>query len=314
MSLHYRIPDQAIVHEVGYFEPLSDDQALSGFVVSSADGQKRYGYKVDGKHSAAQNHAVVPPQASHKLFTENVKRIIHLIGLNGLLKVVVSRVSKATLPKTRRMEFFNHLCKVYPNAFVYYFEDPILGAWIGASPEILLRRIDQQYFVMSLAGTQKKDENREWTEKERVEHQLVADFILEKIQDFGAENIEISGPYAQVAGPVKHLRTDLSFNMNVALETSLIGALHPTPAVCGMPRDMAMETYSQLEQHQRELYTGYIGLFQKNQSYSYVNLRCAQMIENDIYIYVGAGITHESDPESEWQETENKLKTLLDQL
>ena len=77
---------------------------------------------------------------------------------------------------------------------------------------------------------------------------------------------------------------------------------------------MARKAYEILESHTRELYTGYIGLFDELQTHCYVNLRCAKLIDDEIFAYVGGGITDESIPELEWKETENKSKTLFDLL
>jgi isochorismate synthase len=167
---------------------------------------------------------------------------------------------------------------------------------------------------MSLAGTKKANEHRAWTEKEEIEQTLVTDFILEGINGLSLGEVEVDGPYAHQAGPVEHLRTDITFNIDSQREMQLIQQLHPTPAVCGLPRNMAKQAYEAMEIHRRELYTGYIGVFDEQQTHCYVNLRCAKLIDDELFAYVGGGITDESVPELEWIETENKSKTLFDLL
>jgi isochorismate synthase len=132
--------------------------------------------------------------------------------------------------------------------------------------------------------------------------------------DEHGESVEVDGPYLHHAGPVEHLRTDITFNIDSKREGQLIQQLHPTPAVCGLPRNMAKQVYEALEIHRRELYTGYIGVFEAHQTHCYVNLRCAKLIDDELFAFVGGGITDESVPELEWAETENKSKTLFDLL
>lgn len=314
MVLYYRIPGQETVTSHGQFHPMQRDDKPNGFIVSTANGEKRYVFKSGTPPPFVVESQYPPYQSDKREYLNAVQRITNAISQSELKKVVYSRVIKQSLKQQDRKQYFDRLIHAYPNAFVYYFEDEHLGSWIGATPEILLRRIENHWFIMSLAGTKKINEDRNWTEKEQIEQALVTEFILEGINTLTPGNIDIEGPYIHPAGPVEHLRTDISFYLDPRCETELISTLHPTPAVCGLPREMARKAYEILESHRRELYTGYIGLFDKHQTHCYVNLRCAKLIDNEIFAYVGGGITDESIPELEWKETENKSKTLFDHL
>ncbi|MEY4792967.1 MAG: hypothetical protein RIT34_1776, partial [Bacteroidota bacterium] len=94
----------------------------------------------------------------------------------------------------------------------------------------------------------------------------------------------------------------------------LLKYLHPTPAVAGLPQKVAVQYINALETHDRALYTGIIGNLRVGHEKLFVNLRCAQVYEGKLYIYVGGGFTPDSVAEQEWQETENKSKTLLQLL
>jgi isochorismate synthase len=94
----------------------------------------------------------------------------------------------------------------------------------------------------------------------------------------------------------------------------LIHSLHPTPAVSGLPQKEAIEVIEQVEQHERTLYAGVIGVLDEQSSALFVNLRCAQVFENEVCLYVGGGHTAASNSNAEWVETENKAKTLLNVL
>ena len=314
MVLHYRIPGHELVTCHGQFHPIPMDETPRGFIVSNADGEKRFVFKTNPARPFVVQSQNPPHQAKKSEYIMAVDRITEGIHNSKLKKVVYSRVIKRALKQSKRFSYFECLMQTYPQAFVYYFEDENLGSWVGATPEILLRRIESHCFVMSLAGTKKANEHRAWTEKEEIEQTLVTDFILEGINGLTLGEVDVDGPYAHQAGPVEHLRTDITFNIDSQREMQLIQQLHPTPAVCGLPRNMAKQAYEAMEIHRRELYTGYIGVFDEQQTHCYVNLRCAKLIDDELFAYVGGGITDESVPELEWIETENKSKTLFDLL
>ena len=232
-------------------------------------------------------------------------------------------IQKAILSKLKLVEaidpgkvipLFYDLCEKYRNAFVYVFHLPGFATWIGASPELLLARSGTAYRTISLAGTKLVSESRDWTPKEIVEQQIVSEYVEAILSD---ENLELNvkGPYTAEAGNVAHLKTEFSFEKDEKLINTLIGKLHPTPAVCGMPKDKARELIQSIESHKREYYTGFLGPHNiQGCSSLYVNLRCMKITANATQLFVGGGLTNASDLELEWQETEHKAKTLLSVL
>jgi isochorismate synthase len=111
---------------------------------------------------------------------------------------------------------------------------------------------------------------------------------------------------------VKHLRTDFSFTFNEQSIDEVIRGLHPTPAVSGLPQNLSLEVIRQIEPHNREFYSGFIGEIDNQNASIFVNLRCCQISRGKIYLYIGGGYTVDSNPEMEWEETENKSRTILD--
>jgi isochorismate synthase len=109
-----------------------------------------------------------------------------------------------------------------------------------------------------------------------------------------------------------HLKTTI-FAENIALEKAkiLLNELHPTPAVCGVPKDKALKIINELEANNRSFYTGYIGLVENNELELFVNLRCASVFKDSVSVFVGGGITTKSNPEKEWEETELKSKVII---
>jgi isochorismate synthase len=126
------------------------------------------------------------------------------------------------------------------------------------------------------------------------------------------EEIEVHGPFDVDAGPVKHLRTDFSFLSKSKKAYEIAKELHPTPAVAGVPTKEAIDLLQRLEHNPRQLYTGFLGEIGSSHSWLYVNLRCCQIQVGNAFLYIGGGYTSDSIPEEEWNETEQKAKTLGD--
>jgi isochorismate synthase len=242
-------------------------------------------------------------------------QLIDELNSNGLKKLVLSR--SIFVRKDIGDQIFHlvsELADLYPDVFIYLFAHPLSGIWIGASPETLLEGNDGSYRTMSLAGTRANAKNIEWGQKEREEQQMVSDFILDQLRSAGVKTITENGPYNKGAGTVTHLCTEFDFKFDQSVE-KILNALHPTPAVCGLPREKARKRISELEKWDRAYYTGYFGTVDNQGNYRYfVNLRCAQLFSNGAKIYVGGGILAESDAEAEWLETEMKSKTILSAL
>lgn len=131
------------------------------------------------------------------------------------------------------------------------------------------------------------------------------------------EIITASDSYTIRAGNLLHLRTDVQGELKPNTELKkCIDILHPTPAVCGLPKDLAKVFIEENEGYNREFYTGYLGEinydFNTNEIATnlFVNLRCMKIVNQQATIFVGCGITKDSDPDAEWEETVNKSKIM----
>jgi isochorismate synthase len=166
---------------------------------------------------------------------------------------------------------------------------------------------------MSLAGTQPFNGTTDviWNEKEKQEQQFVTDFILDTIEDYIVD-MEIKGPYSVKTGNLLHLRTDISGKLKAAYSLeNLINTLHPTPAVCGLPKSVAANFILQNEGYNRAYYTGFLGeLNMHGTTNLFVNLRCMQLENKVASIYVGGGITAASNAKKEWEETVLKAEVI----
>lgn len=206
---------------------------------------------------------------------------------------------------------FDSLCRNYPDAFVYLFSTPESGTWIGATPEVLLENDGKDLHTMALAGTHRDNDTDGWDAKNRREHDVVTKYIMDCFTDFGLTPFA-DKPVTKMAGPVEHLMTRISVPASDTLDVlQLIDTLAPTPALCGMPRELAAETIAQQEHFERAFFGGYCGPWNGYDSFSlFVTLRCAHIAPDRAVLYAGAGIMSESDPASEWAEIDRKLSTL----
>ena len=256
-------------------------------------------------------------EPDHKAHLDFVKKTVEAIRSGEMIKVVISRKEVMSCNFTFD-DSFTRMMELYPTAFCYFWYHPHTGCWTGATPEILFRLKNGNYTTIALAGTKKVLDgvSIDWGVKEKREQKLVTDAIIEVIKKY-TPNIKLDGPYTSNAGKVAHLRTKISGTITKNFVDKLIQDLHPTPAVCGTPRQKAKSYILENEGYDREFYTGYLGPInirgEDNESVVtdlYVNLRCIKLEADNTTIYVGGGITADSIPEDEWEETVSKSITM----
>ena len=275
--------------------------------------------KVDFSASGRIGKSTVPASESGKKeHLALVEKGIQEIKQGNLKKVVLSRKIEVEVAKSP-LEIFKNLRNSYPGAFCYLFHHPQVGTWCGATPETLVKIENNILQTMSLAATLPFVEGQEpnWGIKEIEEQRMVSDYIQDKLGTL-VENLEIGEAKSVRAGNLWHLRSKVKGNIlpSVGL-AKVIDALHPTPAVCGIPTKDAKEFILQNENYQRTFYTGFLGevnLQDDGETTLFVNLRSMELKSGSASIFVGGGITEASVPESEWVETQNKSRTMLNIL
>jgi len=233
-------------------------------------------------------------------------------------KAILSRVQIKNKPENFNVgKYFMDLQNNYPNAFCHLINIPGAGTWAGATPETLMRTHENTAQTISLAGTQKytgKGQIVNWPEKELGEQQIVTDYIEGVFQKFEIINYKKEKVQNLIVGNAVHLATRFSFDKSLFGENfgKFISALHPTPAVCGFPKEKALELIIQTEKHNREYYAGYCGLINYNGATDlFVNLRCMKILKDKLALFAGGGLTKQSEPKKEWGETVLKAETLL---
>lgn len=255
--------------------------------------------------------------------------IFHSCLASGkFLKIVLSRCSEEkTNGIDDYMELFKRACWLYPRMFIALVSSTASGTWLMATPELLLEGSNGKWHTMALAGTMRLDDERKlsvlpdsniiseisdsWDKKNIREQQYVSQYINEILVNF-AENIEETAPHTVRAGNLFHLASDFRFTLkSEKLFGELIKELHPTPAVCGIPKQETYRFISENESHERGYYSGFAGpLNHDGSTHLFVTLRCMRIGTGKCWLYAGGGLLKDSVEQSEWTETEAKMETM----
>ena len=324
----YRFPNDSLLHGVFQHNTSLDKFTgfeASGFVFAPFDAKKikvliSGEYRVEEiggvKTQSAQN--VMLSDKGKELHLKQVEAAINEIKKTGLRKVVLSRRIEANTKKAPS-EIFQSLHEKYENAFCYWWHHPQVGMWLGATPEKLLQYGNGEILTTSLAGTLPVNgkDGPKWTKKEIEEQEMVTGFIANALKG-KISNLDISPTRNQRAGKLWHLKSDIKGVLSSSKQLGdIIEHLHPTPAVCGLPKERAFNYIQNNEGYDRDFYTGYLGALNLNSEDSaklFVNLRCLRYRSGKVEVYVGGGITKSSNPEEEWKETQIKSRTILEVL
>jgi isochorismate synthase len=253
-----------------------------------------------------------------------VEKALERIQRSEFQKVVPAAIRQLSLQEDFScLDTFDKLCDSYPAAFVSLVSTPEIGTWMGASPETIIEVKGSKYFTtVAVAGTQAYHPGTSlqevaWRQKEIEEQALVSRYIINCFKKIRLREFEEVGPKTVVAGNLLHLKTTYTVDMEETqfplLGSVMLDLLHPTSAVCGMPKTPAAAFLNQFEAFDRALFSGYLGPVNiNNGTHLYVNLRCMQIQAAKALLYAGAGITEDSVPEREWMETQLKCDTLLE--
>ncbi|GGB73435.1 hypothetical protein GCM10007424_11680 [Flavobacterium suaedae] len=251
-------------------------------------------------------------------FESLVKKCVSVIKGRQFEKLVASRTEKVPVT-TDVITIYKRLLQTYPNAFRYCFYTPKTGLWMGATPEQLLKAHENTIKTVALAGTQVYSETKEavWEEKEQQEQKFVTDYILQRLSQYSSD-IQATQPYTFRAGNIVHIKTDITADLKESSNIGeVINSLHPTPAVCGIPKEQAKQFLLDNEGYNRKYYSGYLGELNydfgsgtSSKTDLFVNLRSMKMSEDNAQLFIGCGITKDSNPEKEFFETVNKSITM----
>lgn len=252
-------------------------------------------------------------------YDERFKLFHNAIQRGKFDKLVLSRKKQISLPDNfSAFGAFLTASRLYNDSYVYMCKTPHTGLWIGATPEILLSGSGNSFTTVALAGTKVFDDNLHpcnWDMKNRSEQGCVVDYLRTIVSDIDPSFNE-HGPYPAKAGKLVHLKTVFNFTAHKDYGLGdLLERIHPTPAVCGFPKDGALSFILENEGYDREYYSGFVGkINMDNEVELYVNLRCMKIEGKSVVLYAGGGIVESSNAREEWAETERKMETMSDTI
>jgi len=245
------------------------------------------------------------------------------IRAGGLEKVVLAREVSVDAPAAHDpAATFGALRELFPSCFCFCCGSPE-GAFLGASPELLVRRSGAGVASVALAGSTRRSadpavddhlgEQLLRSVKDRREHEIVARRIGRVL---GPRSVWVEAapePELIKVANIQHLATPVRAQLAEPLSAiELAGLLHPTPAVGGEPRESGLAAIEELERMDRGWYAGPVGWMDAAEDGEFcVALRSALLRDRTAHLYAGAGIVADSDPAAELAETELKLEALL---
>jgi menaquinone-specific isochorismate synthase len=261
--------------------------------------------------------AVTP--TTPEAFTAAVEDALVRIRRGEIRKVVLARLAVRSLPRPPSpTALLAALREGYQGAYPFLIEPRRGVAFLGASPERLYLREGHRLATEALAGTALRgaspDEDARLADellesgKDRLEHELVRAHIVERLVGLAAGVEHSDVPEVVSLRNLQHLRTPIQGHLGPdAGDALLLQALHPTPAVCGVPREGALRLLRTREGFDRGVYGGPVGCFGRDRSEVAVALRSALLLRSQARLFAGAGVVEGSDPAAEWRETSAKL-------
>lgn len=280
------------------------------------------------KPSAAFPGMQLFPEPLAEAYERAVGVAVERIRARHLKKVVLARTLRVEAKRELNShQLLRRLRAVEPGGYTFAIHLDEERTLVGASPELLISRFGREIRANPLAGTAPRfgdpDEDRAAAEalgssaKDRHEHAIVVEDVFRVLHPLCEELHYDPEPQLLATANVWHLSTRFRGRLKRPAPDVLVlvAALHPTPAVCGEPREEAMELIRELEPVPRDAYAGAVGWMDANGDGVWaLALRCAELRGDTARLYAGAGIVADSDPAAEFEETERKFRAFLDAL
>jgi menaquinone-specific isochorismate synthase len=256
-----------------------------------------------------------------------IDRALAQFAATPLEKVVLSRVCEVQRPE--RIALVPALARLlarYPECFVFLFEPRPLHAFFGATPELLIQMEGARYESMGLAGSIQRGADPAEDDrlaaallasaKDRREHELVTLALRARLALVSSEMDIPAEPTIYRLGNIQHLYTPVHGVLaNPRGVLPMVDLLHPTPALGGTPRNIALPFIREVEPVPRGWYAAPVGWIDQNMDGTFaVAIRSAVVQRNRAWLYAGAGIVADSVAEQEWEETGWKFRPMQQAL
>ncbi len=251
---------------------------------------------------------------SDRAFIDAVRAIADGIASGAFAKVVAARRLDLELsPPAPLRQVLARLATIAPKCTRFAFRRSG-RSFVGATPEKLIEKRGSQLHTEALAGSAPRSGRQELlrSDKDRAEHAHVVDEIRARLTALGAAVCAPSAPGLRALSHVLHLHTPITAQLTSPLHVlDLVAALHPTPAVGGVPEQAALAWLARHEPFARGWYASPVGWFDEVGDGDFrVALRSAVLDGSHAHLFAGAGIVRGSRPEMELAETRLKLEAL----
>jgi menaquinone-specific isochorismate synthase len=259
-------------------------------------------------------------------WTQGIRTAQAHMDAGDLTKVVLARVAEIRFDGRVNIDAaLDKLAAAYPETYRFLFEARPGHAFFGATPELLAKVDGQRVTTMGLAGSIRRGETPDddarlaadllASAKDRHEHQIVVDRMRQRLEPV-SEALEIGETGIMRLSNIQHLHTPISGTLRRGEGVlPVVAALHPTPALGGEPRETALRLIDELEPVPRGWYAAPVGWIDRQMDGEFgVAIRSAVVQDQRAWLYAGAGIVRESDPQKEWDETQLKFAPMLHAL
>jgi menaquinone-specific isochorismate synthase len=290
-------------------------EALRAELASLSDGSAPPGAPVPARAVATERGA----------WETAVEESLAAIRAGRVSKVVLARTMDIDAP-VDAADVVMHLWAMNRGSHVFLFEPSPGAALVGAAPETIATLRDGVFHATAVAGSiQRGASVREQaelaaallaSEKDRNEQRIVVDDLIARLETVAHQIRADRQPHVLTLARIQHLETEIRASVPAGTGVlDLLRLLHPTPAVCGLPRDAALGVLAEEEPFERGWYAGPVGWFDAEGNGVFAPaLRTAVLHEGVWRLFAGAGIVEGSVPALEWEETGMKLTPVLDAL
>lgn len=278
----------------------------------------------EGIATAAPREPASTPAWDRAAWIEAVRLTLERIRDGGCSKAVLARSVELGLDRgTDPIDIVESLRSAYPTCYRFLIADGNGNAFLGASPERLVRLVGSEISSEAVAGTQRCEPGDDESAlarslagngKDRSEHAIVVHHLLETLRPLCDSLRAPENPEVMRLLHLLHLRTPVRGRAHDGTHIlDLLARLHPTPAIAGWPRREALAWIDHVEPCDRGWYAGPMGWLNRTGEGDFaVGIRSLAIRGRRVRIFAGAGIVEGSDPELEWNETELKMKGILD--
>lgn len=276
-----------------------------------------------------ESHATqIPLELQHPHSTDEfraaVVEALEAIAAGELRKIVLARAIELIAPQPLNpFQSLRNLRQLYPNCYVFSLGNSSGQQFLGASPEALMHVHQHRLAIDAIAGSAARGETSAGdlhladrllnSSKDRLEHRVVVDTIVQQLGQLGISAAAAASPSLLQLPNIQHLHTRICAQLPAQLHPfKVLAALHPTPAVAGVPRPLACDRIRQWESFERGLYAAPVGWIDGAGNCELaVAIRSALVDGDRVRLCAGAGIVAGSDPDREWAEVQLKLQALV---